>query len=72
MKRLSSILAVSVLAGVLAGCATKEYVEIAVPIRCDIELPPRPNQGKNNYDTIRDILIYTELLEKAIRVCKGE
>lgn len=72
MKRLSSILAVSVLAGVLAGCATKEYVEIAVPIRCDIETPSRPNQGENSYNTIKEILIYTELLEKALKVCKGE
>ena len=65
-----------VLVVMLSGCASKiEYVdrpvEVKVPVACQIEMPKSPDV-KADIDGLREILKYTEVLECAVKACRGE
>lgn len=60
----------------LSGCATKvEYVdrpvEVKVPVKCELEMPKKPDVAIS-VDGLRNVLVYTELLECTLRQCRGE
>lgn len=60
----------------LSGCATKvEYVdrpvEVKVPVKCELEMPKKPDVTIN-VDGLRNVLVYTELLECTLKKCRGE
>ena len=60
----------------LSGCATKvEYVdrpvEIRVPVKCELEMPKKPDVAIS-VDGLRRVLVYTELLECTLKKCRGE
>ena len=60
----------------LSGCATKvEYVdrpvEVKVPVKCELEMPKKPDVTID-VDGLRNVLVYTELLECTLRQCRGE
>ena len=61
---------------VMSGCATKvEYVdrpvEVKVPVKCELEMPKKPDVTID-VDGLREVLKYTEVLECALRQCRGE
>lgn len=65
-----------VLVVVLSGCASKiEYVdrpvEVRVPVKCELEMPKKPDVAIS-VDGLRNVLVYTELLECTLRQCRGE
>ena len=65
-----------VLVVMLSGCASKiEYVdrpvEVRVPVRCELEMPKKPNVAIS-VDGLRSVLVYTELLECTLKRCRGE
>ena len=60
----------------LSGCATKvEYVdrpvEVKVPVKCELGMPKKPDVAIS-VDGLRNVLVYTELLECTLRQCRGE
>ena len=61
---------------VMSGCATKvEYVdrpvEVKVPVKCELEMPKKPDVTID-VDGLRNVLMYTELLECTLKKCRGE
>ena len=61
---------------VMSGCATKvEYVdrpvEVKVPVKCELEMPKKPDVVVS-VDGLRNVLMYTELLECTLKKCRGE
>lgn len=65
-----------VLVVMLSGCASKiEYVdrpvEIRVPVKCELEMPKKPDVAIS-VDGLRNVLVYTELLECTLKRCRGE
>ena len=68
--------AMLVLVVMLSGCATKiEYVdrpvEVKVPVKCELEMPKKPDAAVS-VDGLRNVLMYTELLECTLKKCRGE
>lgn len=53
------------------GCAV-QYKEIYKAVRCDVELPQKPKKSGDRIEMLRDILIYSNLLEQKLKACKGE
>ena len=65
-----------VIAMVLSGCSVRtEYVdrpvEVKIPVACQIEMPKSPDV-KADVEGLREILKYTEVLECAVKACRGE
>ena len=65
-----------VLVIMMSGCATKiEYVdrpvEVKVPVKCELEMPKKPDVVVS-VDGLRNVLMYTELLECTLKKCRGE
>ncbi|MGL2640709.1 hypothetical protein ACQJ6H_02280 [Helicobacter pylori] len=52
------------------ACAKKIiYKEVKVPIKCDIQLPSRPNEHLEALEYLKALLIYTETLENDLKFC---
>ncbi len=52
------------------ACAKKIiYKEVKVPIKCDIQLPWRPNEHLEALEYLKALLIYTETLENDLKFC---
>lgn len=65
------LLAVLLCVLILHGCSEPRvlYKDKLVPVKCQIDKTPKPTEtGKLSID-IRNILIYTEILEKDIETC---
>ncbi|WQW76522.1 hypothetical protein KVK54_07435 [Helicobacter pylori] len=45
------------------------YQEVKVPIKCDIQLPSRPNEHLEALEYLKALLIYTETLENDLKFC---
>ena len=66
-----------VVMAMFAGCSTKqvEYVqvpvEVKVPVMCQVDMPKKPVVTLNPAG-LRELAIYTETLECALRSCRGE
>jgi len=69
-------LTMAILAMLFMGCSTKiEYVdrvhEVKIPVQCQIPVPSRPVLG-SDLEGARTLAIYSESLECALRLCRGE
>lgn len=56
---------------IMIGCSTKEVVitqEVYIPIKCDVEIPKKPNQT-SYVNSVIDIIEYAEKLEEVVNVC---
>ncbi|WRC46616.1 hypothetical protein E5L14_03490 [Helicobacter pylori] len=52
------------------ACAKKIiFREVKVPIKCDIQLPSRPNEHLEALEYLKALLIYTETLENDLKFC---
>ena len=64
----------------LCGCAGKEpqiiartqYQDVNKPVRCDVELPPKPSFDESDPSTAGDIAAYHEEVERLLLLCVGE
>lgn len=58
---------------ILSGCASKNvvYEKVYIPTKCDIEMPTKPDLTNETFipNKIKNMLIYTESLESALRFC---
>lgn len=62
------IIAMSLL---FCGCAV-QYKEVYKAIRCDVDMPEKPKNNDNRIDMLREVLIYSNLLEERLKACRGE
>lgn len=56
---------------IFMGCAQVVVKEVPVPtpVKCQIELKPRPIQRCISPEYLREVLIYTEELERDLKFC---
>ena len=72
--------AVCAAAIMLCGCAGAEsriiartqYQDVDKPVRCDVELPPKPSFDESDPSTAGDIAAYHEEVERLLLLCMGE
>lgn len=65
---------------ILCGCAGAEpriiartqYQDVDKPVRCDVELPPKPSFDKTNPSTAGAVAAYHEEVERLLLLCVGE
>lgn len=64
---------------ILCGCAAKEpeiisrtsYQDVNMPVRCNVELPPKPEFDENDPPTAGDVAAYYEEVERLLLLCIG-
>lgn len=57
---------------IFLACSQKErvvYKEVKTPIKCNIDMPRRPQPSGDLIQDLANILTYTELLEKDLTFC---
>lgn len=52
------------------GCI-KEYVEVPIPIKCEIPAREKPQWKANALTYLKDVLVYTEKIEADLDFCRG-
>lgn len=65
---------------ILCGCAEAQpqiiartqYQEVDKPVRCDVDLPPKPSFDKTSPSTAGDVAAYHEEIERLLLLCIGE
>lgn len=65
---------------ILCGCAGAEpriiartqYQEVDKPVRCDVDLPPKPSFDKTNPSTAGAVAAYHEEVERLLLLCAGK
>ena len=65
---------------ILCGCAGKEsqiiartqYQDVDKPVRCDVELPPKPSFDESDPSTAGAVAAYHEEVERLLLMCVGE
>lgn len=78
--KIAKFAAVCAAAIMLCGCADKEpqiiartqYQDVNKPVRCDVELPPKPSFDESDPSTAGDIAAYHEEVERLLLLCVGE
>ena len=64
---------------ILCGCAEAQpqiiartqYQEVDKPVRCDVELPPKPSFDKTDPSTAKTVAAYHEEVERLLLLCVG-
>ena len=72
--------AVCAVAIMLCGCAGTEpqiiartqYQDVDKPVRCNVELPPKPSFDEADPSTAGDVAAYHEEVERLLLLCVGE
>ena len=63
----------ALLAFMALGCAEKiEYKEVLIPQKCEVSAKIRPIYKGEVVEDLRQTLVYTELLEQDLQICRGE
>ena len=78
--KIAKFAAVCASAIMLCGCAGKEsqiiartsYQDVDKPVRCNVELPPKPSFDKTTPSTAGDGAAYHEEVERLLLLCVGE
>lgn len=56
-----------------SACAEKiVYKEVLVPVKCDVKDRDKPKKSQSLTIYLKEILIYTEGLERDLDYCKGK
>lgn len=73
LRAILLVIAVTVLAIVMFGCSKPVvvYKEVNVPVRCDVPDRHKPKKSSNTVEYLRDVLIYSEGLERDLDYCKN-
>lgn len=73
LRAILLVVAVTVLAIVMFGCSKPVvvYKEVSVPVRCDVPDRHKPKKSNNTVEYLRDVLIYSEGLERDLDYCKN-
>lgn len=73
-RALWQITILTVLALVAFGCASPktQIKEVLVPQKCEVTRKYRPQKSGEAVQDLQNALVYTELLEADLRVCRGE
>ncbi|TLD79865.1 hypothetical protein LS68_009265 [Helicobacter sp. MIT 05-5293] len=63
-----------VIALVFSACAEPRvvYKEVLIPTKCDIPKRQRPKKQDNIIAYLKEVLMYSEGLEKDLSFCRGE
>ena len=72
--------AVCATAVMLCGCAGTEsriiartqYQDVYKPVRCDVELPPKPSFDERDPSTAGAVAAYHEEVERLLLLCMGK
>ena len=72
--------ALCVTAVMLCGCAGTEpriiartqYQDVDKPVRCNVELPPKPSFDESDPSTAGAVAAYHEEIERLLLLCVGE
>lgn len=78
--KIAKFAAVCAAAIMLCGCAGKEsqiiartsYQDVNKPVRCDVELPPKPSFDESDPSTAGAVAAYHEEVERLLLMCVGE
>lgn len=78
--KIAKFAAVCTAAIMLCGCAGKEsqiiartsYQDVAKPVRCNVELPPKPSFDESDPPTAGAVAAYHEEVERLLLLCVGE
>lgn len=65
---------------ILCGCAGTEsriiartqYQDVDKPVRCNVELPPKPSFDESDPSTVGAVAAYHEEVERLLLLCVGE
>ena len=65
---------------ILCGCVGKEpqiiartqYQDVNKPVRCNVELPPKPGFDESDPSTAGAVAAYHEEIERLLLMCVGE
>ena len=65
---------------ILCGCAGTEsriiartqYQDVDKPVRCNVELPPKPSFDESNPSTAGAVVAYHEEVERLLLLCVGK
>ena len=79
-SRIVKFAAVCAAAIVLCGCAETQpqiiartsYQDVDKPVRCDVELPPKPSFDESDPATAGAVAAYYEEVERLLLLCAGE
>ena len=64
---------------ILCGCAKvqpqiiarTQYQDVDKPVRCEVELPPKPSFDETNPSTAGEVAAYHEEVERLLLLCVG-
>ena len=78
--KIAKFTAVCAAAIMLCGCAGKEpqiiartsYQDVDKPVRCNVELPPKPSFDESDPSTAGAVAAYHEEVERLLLLCVGE
>ena len=78
--KIAKFAAVCAAAIMLCGCAGTEsriiartqYQDVDKPVRCDVELPPKPSFDESDPPTAGAVAAYHEEVERLLLLCVGE
>lgn len=78
--KIAKFAAVCAAAIMFCGCVGKEsqiiartqYQDVAKPVRCDVELPPKPSFDESDPSTAGAVAAYHEEVERLLLMCVGE
>ena len=78
--KIAKFTAVCAAAIMLCGCAGKEpqiiartqYQDVDKPVRCNVELPPKPSFDESDPPTAGAVAAYHEEVERLLLLCVGE
>jgi predicted aconitase len=71
---LVSLSAYIIIGLLFAGCSTviEKPVPYAVPVKCNINMPSRPDKSKDVVSNSANIAAYAQTVESALKFCTGE
>lgn len=78
--KIAKFAAVCAVAIMLCGCAGAEsriiartqYQDVDKPVRCNVELPPKPSFDESDPPTAGAVAAYHEEVERLLLLCVGE
>lgn len=72
MKLINKIFVLLFILVVFSGCAKQvKYKDVYIPVKCDVKDRVKPKNNGDPLVYLKELLIYTEGLERDLAYCKG-